>query len=196
MPTWTNEPPDPSDATPFRIIRTPATGKLLAIITSDEVIGTNTHFYNHRTLPCEGATCPACGDGYPWRWHGYVTALDPLTREHFLFEFPAAANDAFKAYRTNQATVRGCHFLATRAPQRHNGRVMIRCKPADLEREPIPSAPNLRKILCKLWSIPYTEIETPDRLKGHPFAQRVKTHDPSGGNGRSNSSHVRATTDL
>jgi hypothetical protein len=171
MPHWTTDPPADADPQPFRILRTPPTGKLIAIITARDVLGCNTHFYNHRTTPCDGDECIACSEGYPWRWHGYVTAVDVLSREHFLFEFPAAACDPIRAYRENHTTLRGCTFLATRAPQRPNGRVMIRCKPADLERESLPPEPNVKAILCKLWGIALPKIETTGRSKG---AERVE----------------------
>jgi hypothetical protein len=95
-----------------------------------------------------------------------VTAFDPATREHFLFEFPAAAHETFAAYKAAHDTLRGAYFAATRAPQRANGRVLVRLKPADLEREHLPDPPMILAILAKIWGLPTPVVTSDDRLRG------------------------------
>lgn len=152
----------------MRILRTPSTKPIVAIATSTDVLGCITHFARNRTIPCEGAKdCPWCLEGHSWRWHGYLSAILTETLEHFLFEFTAAASSTFQQYQRLQNTMRGCYFKASRPSLKHNGRVVIACKPADEARLRLPEPPDVKKILCHIWNIPNTEATpkyTPDRM--------------------------------
>ncbi|MDD3530470.1 MAG: hypothetical protein PHS77_11390 [Gallionellaceae bacterium] len=168
MPNWQSTPPSGDTGQPLRIIRTPADRPFAAIITCTEPTGCCTHFVGNRTVPCEGVdVCPWCQDGHPWRWHGYVSCVSGATLEHVIFEFTATASDTFRTYAQSFGGLRGCHFQAHRPSKRHNGRVVIACKPADLGRITLPEPPNLKKLLCNLWGIQYTEADThrlPNRI--------------------------------
>lgn len=150
------------------MIRTPANRPFVAIVSSDDLVGTNTHYYHNRTTPCEGTGCPICAEGHSWRWHGYLSCVDQGTKEHVLFEFTAQASDAFRAYRDRYSTLRGCLFKATRHAQRYNGRVTIQTRPADLEGKDLPPGVNLTAMLCHIWNIPVPEAEITGRVKDHP----------------------------
>lgn len=154
MPTFsTQPPPDPrGQALPIR--RTPDGRPLVAVVTSPEIIGTNTHFYGGRTVPCEAPNCNACQDGLSWRWHGYLTAIDAKNGQHFLFEVTAQAAQAFVEYRKLYGTLRGCLFEASRTGARKNGRVFIRCKPNTNTALHLPESANLPTLLCNLWNVP------------------------------------------
>lgn len=154
MPTFsTTPPPDPrGQALPIR--RTPDGRPLVAVVTSPEMIGTNTHFYGGRTVPCEAPNCNACQDGLSWRWHGYLTAVDNKNGQHFLFEMTAQAAQAFVEYRKLYGTLRGCLFEASRTGARKNGRVFIRCKPNTNTALHLPECANLPTLLCNLWNVP------------------------------------------
>jgi len=153
MPTYTNAPPVDGRGPAYAIRRTPAARALIAVITSEDLLGCATHFYGGRTVPCETPDCPACRDQIPWRWHGYVAAIDVTTYEHFIFEMTAQASDALVAYRAKHGTLKGCKFEATRAHNRANGRVRLRCKPADLQQMSLPLAPDIARALNILWNI-------------------------------------------
>lgn len=121
MPIFTTAPPELPDGFVFRIVRTPADRPFQAIVTCIEPVGSNTHFANNRTIPCEGFdACPLCNDGFSKRWHGYVSCLVPTTLEHCLFEFTAHAADSFKNYIELHTTIRACVFRvpAEQTPQR------------------------------------------------------------------------------
>jgi len=96
--------------------------------------------------------------------------------EHFIFELTAQATDQFARYREKHGTLRGCFFEASRANRRPNGRVTIRCRPADLAVLDLPPAPNLKAALCKIWNIPYEDAHlepaTPDPTKKRAPYQR------------------------
>lgn len=153
MPNYSNTPPADGRGPAFSIRRTPTRPPLSAIVTSEDLLGCATHFYGGRTIPCEAPDCPACLDQMPWRWHGYVAAIDLTTMQHFIFETTAQAADVFVAYRARHGTLRGCQFEAKRAHERPNGRVLLRCKPADLQRTNLPQAPDIPRALNTLWNI-------------------------------------------
>ncbi len=168
MPQWTTEPPKQPHGFSLRILRTPPTKAIVAIVTSTDVLGCNTHYVNHRTLPCEGSeTCKFCQDGHSWRWHGYLAAMLQDTLEHVLFEFTATASTTFANYQKLHQNMRGCLFKASRPSGRTNGRVVIQCRPADTQRHVLPDPPDVKIILCHIWNIQNTlaeERHMPDRL--------------------------------
>ena len=158
MPDFTNRPPAEPRGPAFPLRRTPTGKPLIAIITCDDLIGCPTHYYKGRTQPCSAPDCEACRDQVPWRWHGYVSALNTATHEHFIFEMTAQATDALVAYYDQHETLRGCLFEAKRLHTRQNARVILRCKPADLQQTSLPAPPNLEHALSILWNLPAPEI--------------------------------------
>ncbi len=134
--------------------RTPARRPLVGIVTSTDLLGTMTHYFKGRTMPCDRPECEACAKGQPYRWHAYMSALDVNTALHFLFEVTAQAAENFVQYREAHLTLRGCKFKATRWRANPNGRVLIQCKPADLHEISIPPSPDLLAVLSILWNLP------------------------------------------
>lgn len=153
MPNWSHDvPADPANhGLPLR--RTPARANLIGVITSDEMIGCDTHYFHARTLPCERPNCEACNEGFPFRWHSYVSYWDPKQQEHAILELTAQAAEHLVTYKQAHGTLRGCLFQASRVGARPNGRVLLRCKPADLTKLPLPSAPDLEVVLSVVWNV-------------------------------------------
>lgn len=154
MPKYTDRPPKDARGPAFPIRRTPPSRPLVAIVTSDNLVGCATHWWKGRTIPCEAPDCEACREQMPWRWHGYFAALNPTTHEHFIFEMTAQAAEPFVEYFDHYDTLRGCMFEAVRIDRKPNGRVTIRCKPADLQKINLPPSPSLTKALSILWNLP------------------------------------------
>lgn len=161
MPTYTSSIPDTPRGPALPIRRAPANGNLLAIITAADLIGTNTHYYKGRTMPCELPNCEPHDHGIPFRWHAYVSAWEVKTGLHFIFETTAAGAEPFIEYRDHHGTLRGCLFSAKRWQQRPNGRILIQTKPADLKEIRLPQAPDLVKCLAILWSLPEDNLGAP-----------------------------------
>jgi len=180
MPQFSNEAPPESTRPGFRLIRTPAQRSVVAIVTCDDLVGCPTHFYRNRTLPCEAPNCEPCNTGHAWRWHGYVSCVDQSSHEHILFEMTAQASDAFRDYRKEHNTLRGCLFKASRVSFRYNGRVVIRCKPADLAGVTLPGPPNIPVMLCHIWNIPTPDVKTNGKSKGHPKLAVDRARDGDG----------------
>lgn len=171
MPTWTKDVPDDPRGPAFPILRTPAHKPLTAVITSEDLVGTYTHFFQGRTQPCEGVNCPAHEAGIPYRWHAYVSAWKRSTGLHFIFECTAQAAQTFTDYRDAFGTLRGCLFTATRMNAKPNARVLIQTKPLDLTTDVIPQPPNLIKCLGILWNLPENGLDAgdfnPDKKSPH-----------------------------
>lgn len=158
MPQWTDAPPAEDEKYAHRILRTPATSPITGIITTPDLIGTMTHFVNHRTIPCQGAPhCDFCDTGHSRRWHGYVGLLIYTTQEHVIFEITAKACDPLKNYALVHQTLRACALRAYRPSKRTNGRVILETKPVDELRVRIPPPFNVRQVLCHIWNVQDTD---------------------------------------
>lgn len=170
MPQWSPEPPRETDEYAHRIVRTPATSDFKAIITCQNAIGCPTHFLNNRTTPCEGKPdCEACNIGHSARWHGWVSCLHTRTLEHCLFEFTAPSCDVLKNYLNQNGTLRGCGITASRPSKKQNGRVLITTQPVDQGKWRLPDEPNIMRILCHIWGVPYLSIhKAPDKRAPAP----------------------------
>lgn len=167
-PTWTTDVPQDPRGKAFPLLRTPTNGKLIAAVTSENLIGTDTHFYGGHTIPCERPDCEACRNGMPFIYHGYVSAVQVHTRLHFLFEFTAQAADSFKHYYKAHGTLRGCRMEATRMHSRPNGRVILTCSPLDQQAHKLPEPPDVAACMAIIWNLPAGQIETHRQLKDSP----------------------------
>jgi len=158
------------------IKRAPPARPLIAIATSESLIGTYTHYWHGKTQPCTLPDCPAHAAGIPYRWHGYFGAWDQALNLHFLMEVTAQAAETFVLYTKAQGTLRGCLFEARRLNNKPNGRLLLRTKPADLTKLQLPPEPDLIATLSVLWNI------SPDQL-GPPTQdpeRKVQTLHPDG----------------
>lgn len=166
MLQFSSTPPNEHTHSAFRLLRTPAKGKLHLYITSDNVLGCSTHYYSGRTVPCTGDGCEACEAMAGTRWHGYVAALLVKTNEQIVFEVTAAGAESLLAYRTKHGTLRGADCLASRVSPRPNARLHFLMKPLDLAHVDLPQPINVQMALCHVWGIPFTETEIADDTCG------------------------------
>jgi len=185
MPTWRNTLPPAGRNTGFDLRRTPTSSTLTAIVTSDDLVICDTHFWRGRTIPCErlcneaGKTiddspCPACREKIGFRTHAYVSAYDPKKSEHFIYECTAHAATAFADYRQAVATLRGCIFHALRPKGTPNGKVSIETATANLQKVKLPNPPSVQDALAIIWRLPATALGLqPEPLETH---SRQNTH--------------------
>ena len=159
MPNWTNNPPDDPRGFGLPIVRTPAARELIAIVTSEKLIGCDTHFWGGHTLPCTRPNCPADEAGIAYRWHGYLTAYNPLDQVHFVFEMTAQAAAKFVEYHKTNDSLRGCQFTAWRWARRKNGRVMLKLEQSSVPAAMLPNAPDVTKIMAIIWRLPIPNVE-------------------------------------
>ena len=182
MPTWTNAPPSDPRGHGLPLIRTPAAGCLRAIVTSDNLIGTDTHFWGGHTMPCERPDCDACNNGIGYRWHGYLTAFNPSDGLHFIFEMTAQAALPFNEFQTKHGSIRTAQFEAYRWNRRKNGRVIIKIEHSATPASVLPPAPNLHNIMAVIWRLPANNVSDAGNTSV-AFRPGLKVH--SDGDGQS-----------
>jgi hypothetical protein len=154
VPTYTNTPPANPRGVALPVKRVQPGKTTVTVATSDDLIGTKTHFFGGRTIPCETPVCKACLEGIPWRWHAYLGCYDPPTGDQWILELTAAATARLLEYRSAYGTLRGAKLKAHRANWAKNSRLVIEATPADLARITLPPAPNLKRCLAILWNLP------------------------------------------
>jgi len=154
-------PPNP-DGQSLPIRRTPAAGTVTATVTSRRLLGTSTHYWGGRTVPCSHEPCDACSAGAPYRWHAYMAAYDFQRQLHFLFEVTAAGAEAFVKFAAEHESLRGCTFRASRAGKRQNSRVLVETNVFTGQPQTLPREPDLVAALSRLWNVPVDQITTPD----------------------------------
>lgn len=193
-----NEPPADPRGNNLPLMRCPTNKPIQGIITCRDLVGTRTHFFHGRTVPCDDTDCPACEVGISWRWHGYVSLFCDRTNRTILFEFTARAAEPLTQYRKAYDSLRGCLMNASRSNSQGNSRVNIRTRPADLEKITLPEEPNLLEALSIIWNIELPAITLDGICKDAPVvavgrdadltSNRIKNilkpHDMPSGNGR------------
>jgi len=165
---FSTRPPEDPRGNSLPLLRCPTNRPIRGIITTEQLFGCRTHFYHGRTLPCDDTNCPACDEGMPWRWHGYVGLFSVSTHRHVIFETTAKAAEPLTKYYQAYEGLRGCQLSAQRASTSPNSRVVITTAPADLEKISLPPAPNLLEALCIIWNIELPAIVVDGINKGNP----------------------------
>ena len=168
MPRFRNSLPAQGKNHGFDLRRTPVKEAIEAIITCDDFLVCDTHYWHGRTVPCErevnddgrtidDSACAACREKQAFRTHVYVSAFHQRLREHFIFECTANAAKPLEEYRDANATLRGCHLYANRPKGTPNGKVSIITNSVNLAKVPqLPQPPDLMRALCIIWRVPLT----------------------------------------
>jgi len=158
MPTWSTELPTPGKHMGFELHRTPMTGSIQAVITCENILVCDTHYFGGRTIPCERPDCLACREAVPYRTHCYVSAYDHKRRDHFIFECTAHAAKPFAEQFQSAGTLRGCIFHATRPKGLKNSKVCIETNTTFKSNSQLPEPPNLILALSVIWRLPLTGL--------------------------------------
>lgn len=162
MLKFSNTPPDDPRGHALPIVRTPAGKKFAAVITSDDIVGCNTHFWGGKTVPCEVPDCEACKNGMPYRWHAYCSAVLQPSGLHVLYETTALAAENLVTFRRSNGTLRGCLIDAYRWRGSANGRVIIKCERTSQALDTLPPEPNLIRCLAIIWQLPENGVACGD----------------------------------
>lgn len=170
MLNFSHDPPPDPRGNSLTLTRTPAGRQLRGIVTCSNLVGTPTHFFHGRTVPCDDTNCEACSCGVPWRWHGYVSLFGPQRHLHYLFEMTARAAEPLKTYRLAHGTLRGCLLSAHRLTSAPNARVIIETGVADLQSISLPPEPSVVEALSIIWNIPLPAITIAGTSKDVPHA--------------------------
>jgi hypothetical protein len=184
MPTFRTSLPPEGQHQGFELRRTPECTATQGVITCDDLIVCDTHYWHARTLPCErtispegktldDSACQACQEKAAWRTHVYVSVFDAKRHEHFLFECTAMAAKPLEEYRHANGTLRGCILYASRPKGRKNAKVAIQTNTANLAKFSLPQPPDITAALAVIWRLPRKAIDEthqPDK----PITLRTK----------------------
>lgn len=150
---WKNKPPAPTEFAGVRLIRV-ATGKdFEGIITSNGLVGHDTHWWKRRTVPCTSPDCAACCDGTPARWHGYISVYCTRNHAHYVLEMTSLAAAAVDDFAERHGDLRGSLIRAARQGNRPNSPVAIAVYAHDSDLRTLPRAINLEHFLETIWSL-------------------------------------------
>jgi hypothetical protein len=186
MPTWSTTLPPEGKNHGYKLVRTPVGPSLSAIITCENILVCDTHFWHGRTTPCErivdenGRTiddtpCQACTQKQAWRSHCYVSAFNTKVHGHFIFECTALAAKPFAEWFTTYGTLRGCGFTATRSKPTPNSKVILYTSAANLTKIPIPNPPDVARALSVIWRLPAAALEVTEPAHRPPELQTRAT---------------------
>jgi hypothetical protein len=150
---WSRRVPSDYSARKWRLKRCPARGKLFAIILSHDLECRGTHFVGSRTQPCPGKACSLCRDGLVPRWLGWVAAWDCHSRDKVVLEFTAHCTTVIDDYFRYHKTLRGARVELGRRGLAANSEVYIRISEPDQPSDSLPTAPDIRPILERIWQV-------------------------------------------
>jgi len=158
------------------LIRTPANKPLRAIITSDKIIASPTHYESRRTIPCGGpGNCRLCERGLPWRLHGYLSILNYDNLAHQILEVPAKTYDAIAQWYKQFGTIRGLYIELSRPNQKPNGSIHAIIKKPTSQPPSLPDPLPVQWLLCKIWNVPLPPDENPYKKNTRSLPQTTPT---------------------
>lgn len=176
MAHWTTAPERNPENQPYRIHRTPATRELKVISVSQQLIGTQLHYWKGRSTPCTGHTCTACQAGQKARWKGYFQALNEQTNVVQIIEVTDRVYDAFAAQIRQHGSLRGLGIRLSRINGRVNGPLHVEFDGPKRSDGQLPEAAPLIEILERMWELRQEELpgfEGQSDPKGKPDLRAV-----------------------
>jgi hypothetical protein len=148
---WTEAPTPQGDGREWRVLRVPPKGLAGLIVLSDELVGTDTHYFGGRTVPHAQENCQACAAGNQRRWHGYLAVWSPKHNTKWILEITDAAGDTVKKIKQKRPSLRSMSFAGQRVPVKPNGTLIVQLTDSDWAADGLPRAPDLRRMLMRMW---------------------------------------------
>lgn len=154
QPDWHDETfTEPIDKR-LELFRPPPKGAIQGIILSHTLSVIYTHYFRGRTGPHTEPWCEACENGSPQRQCGYVALYSPTTSRVVVCELTNAALDPIELYAYMHKTLRGAELKLYRGGIARNGKVTSSIKKGDYLDHQLPTCPDVRAFLEKLWDAP------------------------------------------
>lgn len=151
---WSDAPE--TDRRPFYPIWSPTPDRdVSAVITSQDVIGVWTHWYEGRTHPCRGSRrrCEGCGLGYRRQWKGYLAGHDFNRGRSGLIEVTQEAFLRTPGLTLRKGKLRGCVIRLRRAGASRQARVVAALTEWTGDRAALPPAFDVVAALERIWGI-------------------------------------------
>lgn len=179
-PQWSAEPPAARDFAAIRLMRVPTVGSIQGIATAECVMGTNTHWANSRTVPCDETGCALCRDGHPRRWHGYLDIYDQLTQRQTVVQVTDLGAQQLHAISQKYGTLRGLLLSFSRIAKRPNARIQVDARQIPQAISDLPAPVNIPAYMSVIWQTSGDTLEpthrpTPSRQVGpRPITEALK----------------------
>lgn len=151
MPSWSNVAPEPRDFANIRLMRVPAKGNLLGIITSEEVIGCYTHWDKSRTQPCPDKTCTKCHEGIPRRWQAWISLVSQVTDRQIVVQVSPLAHQALDEARAKYGYLRGLLCQLSRQAPRENARIIVDTRQLPKPPDGLPPPVDIQRYMENIW---------------------------------------------
>jgi hypothetical protein len=168
MPRWLNDIPQTHPYAGVPLLRTPATGSIAGHCLSDRIVGTNTHYAQGRTQPCEHPHCAACAAKLPFRYHAYFAILLDRNQKQAVVEVTAPPAHVLVTFRAEHGSLRGVHITLTRPRRTPNGRVHIQLSPGQIAPSLLPQPVDAILFMTELWNIAARRLQEQKSGDGKP----------------------------
>jgi hypothetical protein len=152
-----NRPPSVITFRCLDLVRCPPRGGLRGLLTCERSIGTYTHYFGGKTVPCGDSLCAACDAQCAKRWHSYVSLYTPAPEKHVICEITLAAAEELWAFEDQNESIREAHLTLSRRGDRDNGRVSTAFSWAHKGKLRLPYAPDLEQQLRVIWGLELRE---------------------------------------
>lgn len=159
---WTDRPDRGDGSTQIAILRSRPAKTIGGIITSIDCVGAYTHYWKGRTCLCTHPNCDPCDASRAPRWYGYLAVVPPNGGQAAILEITPSCVPALDAYRESHGTLRGALIKVQRANAKINARVICTLTEGSFGGEKLPTAPNVKAQLCKMWEVPSLQIVHPE----------------------------------
>jgi len=153
MSIWQDQPTVDDSLPNYRIMRVPAGRKISGIVISDDVIGTNLHYWKGRSQPCRKEECEACQNGHKPRWKGYILIMCMKTRNISILEFTDRVYREIGEFRKQKGTIRGGMMTFFRTNSKNNGPLSVTIEENLYDATSLPPEEDLRSILERIWEV-------------------------------------------
>lgn len=163
-------PPKSTGERPIDLVRTPPTGVLSGIIITDDTWGLFVHFWGGHTVPCTGATCPACAKMVGKKYRQYTAIWNPTSKQSALLEVTEGPGTMLTQLHGQRGGLRGVKIVASRKNGKPNGKVMISLEDVPLTRYVLPPEIDIIAKLKLIWRI----TETREGQESVPYAEAVE----------------------
>lgn len=133
-------------------VKTPVT--VTFTVLSESVVAVETHWYGNRSHHCIGADreCPGCTANWPYKWKGYIHAIQWGNPEPVFLELTEKAVFQLLRFMAGRPSLRGSIVKVGKSKGGSHGRYVIEVLERVLPVDELPASESPLPVLEFLWS--------------------------------------------
>lgn len=153
-----NNAPPGIDSEPKWSVHRVKKGKALKVLClSHALIGHDLHYTGGRSRPHFELDCEHCAAGHrDVRWYGYLATCNLDLSAPTLLEVTKMGAVCVDRYVRSYGSLRGCELIVSRKADKKNGEQHVVIKQGKMSPDVIPAAPNVVRMLMRMWGVPDT----------------------------------------